>query len=334
MSVYNGEKYLKTAIESILNQTYTDFEFIIINDGSTDQSRDIICSYSDNRIRLFDNIINRGLIYSLNKGIEYSLGNVIARMDADDISLPTRFERQINFFNQNPDVSLVGSTAIYVDENGVEKSVREFSVPSNLIYSHLFFGNPFIHSSVIIKKNVFTKYKYNKDFYLAEDYYLWSQIAKEYKVANISEPLVKYRHHDYSISLQKKIEQEECVKKVFDYHLSNILLNNLPEKIKDLHYKLLNYKYDSKTISLKEIRQIHRWIKKLIYQNNKLKVYDVQYFNSKLKTCWTTCFNFSSSFHYGIKAIPLILLFLNRKEKTKVRIRFVYNCIKEELKGF
>lgn len=333
MSVYNAEEYLRIAIESILNQTYTDFEFIIINDGSTDQSKAIINSYKDKRIKLIDNVKNSGLVFSLNKGIDSAAGEYIARMDADDISLPERFEKQIEFLNKETDVALVSSSGTYIDENGIDKKYLEFPVSAHLIFTYLFFGNPIIHTSVFIKTDVLRKYKYKKDYYLAEDYFLWSQIAKDHKVANIPEPLVKYRFHESSISLQKKFEQEECVKKVLVYHLSNIGLNDLPEETKNLHYKLLNYKFDSQTIAIKEIWQAHRWLKILIYQNNKTKVYDIQFFKSKIKTTWVSCFNFSYSFKYGIKAIPFVFVFLNRKEKAKVKARFVYNCIKAELQG-
>ena len=116
MSVYNGEEYLRIAIDGILNQTYNDFEFIIINDGSTDQSRNIICSYTDKRIKLIDNDKNNGLIYSLNKGIENASGKYIARMDADDISLPTRLQKQFDYLESNKHFALVGSSAILIDE--------------------------------------------------------------------------------------------------------------------------------------------------------------------------------------------------------------------------
>jgi glycosyltransferase involved in cell wall biosynthesis len=118
MSVYNGEKYLRQAIESILQQTYTDFEFIIIDDGSTDSSREIIQSYDDKRIRLVINEQNIGLTKSLNKGIRLAKGEFIARMDADDISLPQRFEKQVAYLDSHPEVGVLGTYANIIDHRG------------------------------------------------------------------------------------------------------------------------------------------------------------------------------------------------------------------------
>jgi len=109
MSVYNGEKYLREAIESILNQTFRDFEFIIINDGSTDKTSEILSSYNDPRIVIINNKRNIGLTKSLNKGLKMVKGEYIARQDADDVSLPERLERMVNFLDMNRDVGLLGS---------------------------------------------------------------------------------------------------------------------------------------------------------------------------------------------------------------------------------
>ena len=118
MSVYNGEKYLREAIESILNQTFTDFEFLIVNDGSTDSSLEIILSYPDERIRVIRNDRNIGLTKSLNKALQQAKGEYIARQDADDISLQNRFEEQLIYLEKHPEVALLGTSAYKIDERG------------------------------------------------------------------------------------------------------------------------------------------------------------------------------------------------------------------------
>ncbi len=118
MSVYNGDKYLREAIESILNQTFTDFEFIIVNDGSTDNSLEIIESYDDERIKTINNKKNIGLTKSLNKALKFAKGKYIARQDADDVSLPNRFEKQVEYLDSHPEVALVGTSVYLIDENG------------------------------------------------------------------------------------------------------------------------------------------------------------------------------------------------------------------------
>lgn len=126
MSVYNGEKYLPETIDSILNQTFKDFEFIIINDGSTDKTAKILTSYDDPRIRIF-NQENMGLTKSLNRAISLAKGEYIARMDADDISYPERLKKQVDYLNKNPDIGLVGSKYIRIDKRG--RKIDEINVP-------------------------------------------------------------------------------------------------------------------------------------------------------------------------------------------------------------
>lgn len=193
MSVYNCEKYLKQSVDSILNQSYKDFEFIIINDGSTDRSREILESYKDDRIRLFNNK-NKGLTKSLNEAIRYSNGKYIARMDADDISLPERFKKEINFLDSNRDIVMCGTWADFIDENG--KLLREFKRPvtDKEIKREIIFHNPFIHPSVMMRKTVFNEIGfYDESFRYAQDYELWTRIVTKFKTANIPEKLLEYR---------------------------------------------------------------------------------------------------------------------------------------------
>jgi glycosyltransferase involved in cell wall biosynthesis len=187
MSVYNAELYLKEAIESILNQTYKEFEFIIINDGSTDNSLAIIKDYSnhDSRIILI-NRENKGLIYSLNEGISKAKGKYIARMDADDISLPNRFEEQIKFLENNLDIGVVGSDAIVFHKD--DKSIWTTYSDSNRTKAELLFSSPLIHPSVMMRKSIIDKYKlfYKKEYIHAEDLELWIRFANVSKLSNIN----------------------------------------------------------------------------------------------------------------------------------------------------
>ncbi len=208
MSVYNGEKYLREAIDSILNQTFKDFESIIINDGSTDSSREIILSYNDPRIRLIDNEKNTGLTHSLNKGLQLAKGEYIARQDADDISLPERLERMTDFLDKNKDVELLGSSFINIDEKGKELSVSLLNTDDKEIKNMLLSGNHF--GFEMFRKRVMEKVGfYREEFRYAQDYDLALRIAEVSKVANIKEPLYKYRITPNSISTVKRIEQDK-----------------------------------------------------------------------------------------------------------------------------
>lgn len=200
MSVYNGEKYLSEAINSVLSQDFSDFEFIIIDDGSTDKSLEVIKSFSDNRIKVIFRE-NRGLIASLNEAISLSTGQYIARMDADDICLSNRFFKQLEAFS-NSEVGLVGSWANKINENGEEVGMMAYPpLDYQKIKSFFIKHNPFIHSSVMIKKEVFDSVGvYNPKYKHAEDYELWSRVLRKFKALNIPEPLIKYRINNNGVT--------------------------------------------------------------------------------------------------------------------------------------
>jgi glycosyltransferase involved in cell wall biosynthesis len=204
MPVYNAEKYLAEAIESILTQTFTDFEFIIINDGSTDESLSIIQSYEkiDSRIIVISRE-NKGLVASLNEGIDLARGEYIARMDADDISLPERFERQLAILNANNDIGLLSAGYTPVDSDGhiCSDSVIHPSDPA-VISLLLVFCSPICHPCVMVKSDILKKYKYYN--IVAEDHDLWCRLSEITIITNIEEPLIFYRVHQASLSQRKK----------------------------------------------------------------------------------------------------------------------------------
>lgn len=204
MSVYNGEKFLKEAMESILNQTFTNFEFLIINDGSTDSSVEIIESYKDSRIRLINNEKNLKLIASLNKGISLAKGKYIARMDCDDFSVPQRLQKQVEFLESNSEYGLVGTYYTVIDGEGKEQ--RNVSYPSSneLIKLFLSLNCPLAHGSIMGRTELFKENLYgSKESYAVEDYELWTRMAKVTKIHNIPEYLFKYRIYGESFSDSK-----------------------------------------------------------------------------------------------------------------------------------
>ena len=193
MPVYNGEKYLRQAIDSILSQTFRDFEFLIINDGSTDATVEIITSYTDTRIRLIHNDTNLGLIATLNKGLDLAHGEYIARMDCDDISLPKRLAKQVSFMDRNSDVGICGTWIQFIGSNRIKK----YPLTHEAIKVYLLFNCPLAHPSVMIRKDVLRKNDlyYDINYKHAEDYELWTRCVNVIKLANIPEVLVKYRWH-------------------------------------------------------------------------------------------------------------------------------------------
>jgi len=219
MPVYNGERYLREAIDSILNQTYSNFEFLIINDGSTDLSEDIIFSYNDLRIIYVKNEFNIQLIETLNKGLNIAKGEFIARMDADDISYSNRLEKQVHFLMNNQKVGLLGTAFEFI--NGEER-ISYYQDDKDLRLS-LCFYNSFLHSSVMFRKEILSKYNFsfNKKYIHAEDYKLWTEFVCKSKVANLKDVLVKYRIHDNQISkIHEQVQKEISLTIQKEYFLS------------------------------------------------------------------------------------------------------------------
>lgn len=207
MSVYNCERFLGEAIESILNQTFKDFEFIIINDGSTDSSGEIIKSYKDTRI-VFLEQENKGLTASLNRGIEIAKGEYIARMDADDISHLERLDKQVRFLDENLEYALVGTWVQEIDEYGKLIKLWKMGGTDKEIKQVLPRYNCFVHGSTMFKKKCFEMgggYRASMRQF-TEDYDLWLRISERFKVANIGEILYYLRNISTSIRGMYRVE--------------------------------------------------------------------------------------------------------------------------------
>ena len=210
LPVYNGERFLAEAIESILAQTFTDFEFIIINDGSRDGSSTIIDDYAarDARIRAFHQD-NRGLVETLNGGIALARAPLIARMDADDISLPRRFELQIRRFESRPDLAAVGGCIILIDEAG--KLIHRIDYPTGGAALRRFLerASPLAHPAVIMRRDIVCGLGgYRRQYKYAQDYDLWLRMHDAgYAIENVDEPVLHYRQHAEKVSFQHSQQQ-------------------------------------------------------------------------------------------------------------------------------
>lgn len=247
MPVYNGERYLREAIESILTQTFTDFEFIIIDDGSIDRTWSFLSEYAikDHRIVLIQNHENIGLTKSLNKGLQTAGGAYIARQDADDISAPERLEKQAEYLDANPETGLVGTAYHLIDESGNYVSTNHPELNDTAIRWRMLFRNAFIHTSVMIRRRVLTEKAlfYSEDLPCSQDMDLWVQLMKYTHVANLKEPLVSLRRHDNSISTIQ-FEAQERIATEISYKQ---LLRFLPDT----------------SLLIKEVSILRKWHKQL-----------------------------------------------------------------------
>lgn len=202
MPVYNTAEYLDEAVQSILGQTLDDFEFIIIDDGSTDGSADMLDRYPDKRIKVIHQP-NSGIVASLNRGIELAQGKYIARMDSDDISLPDRLAKQIAFMESHPAVGICGTACrLFGDEYGITKPKTR----SDEIKSWLLFGPCMAHPTVVMRRDLIVKHslRYDSEFEKAEDYELWIRFSRHCEMANIPEPLLLYRVHASQVTTKLK----------------------------------------------------------------------------------------------------------------------------------
>ena len=209
MSVYNGERHLRESVDSILNQTFKDFEFIIINDGSSDKTMDILKAYGDKRIILITQD-NMGLTKSLNNGIAIAKGRYIARQDADDKSEIDRLEKQVNYMESNLSVGLLGTMFKIIDENGMFRRTSYLPVDNEIIKERLVEINQFCHGSVMIRKVALEKVGTYRDYFkYAQDYDLWLRISESFHVSNLPEPLYCYRELMHAISSNHIIKQSK-----------------------------------------------------------------------------------------------------------------------------
>lgn len=220
LPVYNAASSVQEAIESILRQTYRNFELIIIDDGSTDESGRVIQAISDPRIRVIHQP-NQGLSAALNRAIEMAQGVYLARQDADDLSLPRRLDRQVDFLEAHPEVGMVGTWAEVRTDTPRSDNVYTPPTDNRLLKFELLFDNPFVHSSVMLRKHVLVCVgAYTQEASVrAEDYDLWSRIMREFDVSNLPEVLHVYRDAPNS---KLKRERDAILENVISISMANL----------------------------------------------------------------------------------------------------------------
>ena len=338
MSTLNTpERYLRQSIESILNQTFKDFEFIIVDDGSLGKDIEIIESYNDPRIHVIKNAVNKGLPYSLNEAIKQSIGKYIARMDSDDIALPHRLEKQYRYMENHKDVQVLGAVARTFGK--IKKTI--ISPQYDDINEQLFFRSSIVHPSVMIRRDFLMEngLLYNESFMCSQDFELWSRIVCNGKISIIPEVLMMYRTHESQISSSKAELQKE-----YGYIIYQNLFKRLGVIISreeyEAHYSLVNDKvapsYSDLLHWCKKLsnakrnqcihkkaffqRQIYYYLVRntlghLAFRNYK---FDVDKFKVIINPVFEYCF-FSESFRRGINRIAL-LIFKNKMNTSVKRM--------------
>ena len=233
MPVFNGERYLREAVTSILGQSFRDFELLIVDDGSTDASAAIIeeLKRNDSRVRSrFQS--NQGHVAALNAGLESVRGNYIARMDADDVARPGRLEAQVRFLENHPDIGVVGTAATLIDGDGRESGVVRFPSSHGAVRWALCFGSPIIHPSAMIRADVLRQAGgYDAEMRHAEDYDLWLRISRISRLANLEEPLLLLRKHGGNVSERSPADERRFSVHVSRAAMSDVLGEQVPEAL-------------------------------------------------------------------------------------------------------
>ena len=280
MPVYNGAKYLNESIDSILNQTFSDFEFLIIDDESTDDSVKIIKSYDDPRIKLIVNKKNIGQSATLNKGLELARGKYIARMDQDDISMPERLKKQMEFMDECPNIGVCGS---WIQHFGKYDYLTPLELDDDSIKIKLLTNQNLAHPAVMIRKSTLVKYQLNYDptFTIAMDYDLWVRMFEYCSFANLPEPLLKYRtHKNQKSKISSGISYTEMMR------VLALLLEKMDFRFNrydlSMHYKIVT---GTSLDSLNKYK-VFKYLIRLRSQNRHKKMFDTGAFYRFIRLNW------------------------------------------------
>ena len=273
MPVYNAEKYVRLAIESILNQTFTNFEFLIFNDGSTDGSYEVITNYTDKRIKIFNFDKNLGLVKQLNEGIRIGKGKYLARMDGDDISNPDRFKRQVEILDANPEIGVCGS---WVESFGSSKRIIKYPESDEEIKVSLLARNSLAHPVIMLRRDLLVRnnISYDQEYYPSEDYKMWIDLTPLTDFYNIPAILLKYRITENQITSKYSDVQRILSSKICIAQFGYIGINPSEEE-KNLHISMIN----NNIHDVNDFKKIETWHNKLKEVNKNSGFYDQRIFS-------------------------------------------------------
>lgn len=286
--VYNAAKYLREAVGSILAQTFGDFEIIAVNDGSRDESANILASIAaqDARLKVICLNKNSGIVAALNEGLHRAKGKYIARMDADDVSLPERFAKQIAFMEEHTDVGLCGA---WVDRTPESYGQLLHPQDHETICARMVFGCPIVHPTVMLRSYMLQQHnlKYDAHYPHAEDYELWTQISRITRLANIPEVLLRYRIHGRNTSLKNQRSQSASRSKIYKQTIMGIGLSPIPHDLL-LHDQIATGQHPA---TLQYFEQARMWLDNLEQANQQTKFIDPAAMHRELEMRWQILLN-------------------------------------------
>ena len=303
MPVYNGERYLDEAVESILNQTFHDFEFIIVDDGSLDSTPRLLASYEarDPRVVIHRFAHNKGLPSTLNFGIHQARGEYIARMDADDVSLPEKLEEQVGFMDMHPEVGICSTGAELIGEKRSKKWQHHIS--HDAIHARMLFVNAIAHPTVMLRASTLQKHalEYDPNVRYAQDYELWSRAITKTRFANLAHILLKYRIHPARISARHSVQQLQMYNRIYRQLFAPFEIEFNDAEL-ELHHKIRIIEFDADfSPNMIFLQQVRLWLEKLLRANRKVKLIAPDTLEAELASRWT-----SVCYHYQGKSLSIV----------------------------
>jgi glycosyltransferase involved in cell wall biosynthesis len=279
LPVYNGEMYVREAIQSVLDQTFTDFLLFVIDDGSTDRTLEIVSSFTDARLQIIRFPAHRGLVSALNAGIRESRSEFIARMDADDICMPQRFERQVRFLETHPGVSICGT---WMREFGARVALSRPPTDPEQVRAGTFFGWVMNHPTMMMRRPFLQQFgpAYNEKFRHVEDLEFLIRASEVTRLANIPEFLMRYRTHDRQVNVVYRQHQREAVGNLLVRQLRS-LLPEVRDEEEAFHVNLANA-----ALPPSRLRQAEDWLLRLDRANRETGKYNLEYFRHGLGLWW------------------------------------------------
>lgn len=292
LPVYNGERYLHETMQSILDQTYSDFEFLIVDDGSTDSSPEIIAGYNDDRIKVLVNSDRLKLSGALNRGLDKAKGKYIARMDADDIALPGRLQKQVEYMDAHSHIGICGTGIEIFGQTQIREDL--YPPTSEDIRSYALFDCPFCHPTVMIRKELFNRHelRYDGSYYPTEDYDIWSRAIELLPSINLSDVLLRYRVHDKSMTGADWDEMDRQAVRVIRPRLETLGITFTDEQLQ--FHRNIGRGRSVKLTNLTEIDRAESWLMLLMDTNRTENCYDETALAKVIETVWfRVCVNSS-----------------------------------------
>ena len=280
MPVYNGANFLREAIESVLHQTFKNFELLIVDDGSIDNSLEIIKSFNDDRLRILENPENKGLIFSRNLGIREAHGKYLAILDCDDIALTDRLQIQYDYLESNPKIAVCGGHAIIIDEYGKEKEFFQVPLTHKNMGILMLFRNTIVNSTAMIRVDILKEIGGYLNYEIGEDFDLFLRIAERYDITNIDYTLSKYRINTKGISTIKRSDMVIAEREIIQGMLERLGIKP-DKKLIDIHHAI--YTFQLKSYHIPDFMHL---LEKLKSANKSLKKYDQHDFNTFLYNKW------------------------------------------------